>query len=111
MVIEGLVSQVNLLCNECFVYRKLLFVFTGRTCLISYDRFARRPLAECTRCSTRRRTPMRRRCLGARQSSLAGTKGKFGTTKKIILGRVALILGIAASAVAGIVLLAAGKEE
>ena len=31
--------------------------------------------------------------------------------KKIILGRVALILGIAASAVAGIVLLAAGKEE
>ena len=47
--IEGLVSQVNLLCNECFVNRKLLFVFTGRTCLISYDRFARRPLAECTR--------------------------------------------------------------
>ena len=54
---------------------------------------------------------MMRRCLGALQPSLAGTKGKFGTTKKIILGRVALILGIAASAVAGIVLLAAGKEE
>ena len=54
---------------------------------------------------------MRRRCHGAPRSSLAGTKGKFSTTKKIILGRVALILGIAASAVAGIVLLAAGKEE